>query len=87
MRKISNGKKYDTETADLICSVSLNDGDAHLFRKKNGDYFLWAHEHHDEEIKLYFGRIVDISEMAAKQYCELALKVEEYEFFFGKVEE
>lgn len=45
MKKIIEGKRYDTDTADLIgraerCHGSFSDWDAGLFRTKNGAYFL-----------------------------------------------
>ena len=49
MRKIINGKKYDTETAEQLASYwnELSTRDfrhmtERLFRKKNGEYFLYG---------------------------------------------
>lgn len=48
MKKIINGKKYDTESAQEICSRSSGHyGDFHrvaetLYRKKTGEFFLYG---------------------------------------------
>ena len=55
MKKIINGKKYDTETAKLICWYDINTLVRHnhiyendlnfwsrnLYLKKTGEYFIW----------------------------------------------
>jgi len=54
MKKIINGRKYDTETAEKIARIDCNDGnqgnfiycndfdfwDMVLYRKKTGEYFI-----------------------------------------------
>ena len=48
MRKIVNGKKYDTDTATCVCDISPNGysqsdfrwEDTYLYRTKNGNWFI-----------------------------------------------
>ena len=46
MKKIIDGKMYDTETAQYICGYNTEDKndpdykEEHLYRKKNGEFFV-----------------------------------------------
>ena len=93
MRKIINGKAYDTETATKIgyWESSDNPSDIHyreetLYRKKTGEYFLWSDcgtaapwGHTSTCLPLTLGE--------AKTWAENCISAEEYEKEFGKVEE
>ena len=96
MRKIINGKKYDTDTAKCIgCKNNIGCGNDKvlsstdyffweicLYRKKTGEYFTSYHENaRDKEV------ITPISEEEAMKWCENHLSVEEYEEIWGEVEE
>lgn len=100
MQWIRNGKKYDTDTAELIwqCykSVKVPYDEASksivrkFYKKKSGEYFLVV-----ETKRSSFGRewnekspeIITFTEEEAKKWAEENLSVREYEEAFGKVEE
>lgn len=101
MKKIINGRKYDTETAKEVgfYSNGYPHGDFNwcqqtLYRKRNGEYFL-----HGEggALTIYAkniqngttggSRIVPMSEDEAKEWTENYLSCDEYEKIFGEVEE
>lgn len=92
MKKIINGKKYDTTTATKIASQTLYyngnnvSGWNTIYRKKSGEFFL---EHQTSgmncwDLKEY---ILPLSELEAREMCEELLDGEEYESVFGEVEE
>lgn len=101
MRKIINGKKYDTETAEQLASYwnELSTRDfrhmtERLFRKKNGEYFLYGKGGPASAYAkvLLDGctegeRIVPLSEQEAKAWAEKKVHCDEYEAIFGEVEE
>ena len=101
MKKIINGKKYDTETATELGSRwnGLGKRDfGHvtetLYKKKTGEYFL-----HGEGGPLttysescgggWSGgeKIIPYSERMAREWAEEYLDADEYESIFGEVEE
>lgn len=101
MKKIINGKKYDTDTAECVSCWSNGYGcgdfqyaEERLFRKKTGEFFLhgeggamsnYAESYGNER---YGGeKIIPLSENEAKEWAERNLDVEEYEAIFGEVEE
>ena len=92
MKKIINGKKYDTETAAYICGYvfgTYNDlfyNEENLYRKKNGEFFFYGYggpgtSYKCEEI------IEPFTESEAKNFIEKYGDVETYEELFGEVEE
>lgn len=103
MKKIINGKKYDTETAKECGSYwngcSANDFDyvkEVLYKKKTGEFFLYgkggARTGYAETVQgdnCYTGgeAITPYTEDEAKRWAERHLEVEEYEKIFGEVEE
>lgn len=101
MKKIINGKKYNTETAEEVgnwnngLSVSdFNHCSEHLYKKKTGEYFLHgsggALTKYSERVGDMFGggeEIIPLSEAEAKKWAEVHISVEEYEEIFGEVEE
>ena len=81
MKKRINGKKYDTETADLICSVeSGNYGSQaehfvnRLYKKASGEYFLHT----------YSENISPLSEESAKEWVMENFAEDEYESSVGR---
>lgn len=102
MRKIINGKMYDTETAKLIDSFS---NDLHyldfgwmaenLYQKRTGEFFLYGqgggltkYAHHFENGCMCDGeKIIPISEAEAKEWVEQNCDVDTYIEVFGEPEE
>lgn len=87
MVKIVDGFKYDTESADLICKVSLNKTDVcSLYRGRKLKYYL-----HILEIKNASGeyeeKILPISKDDAMEFLGNHQKVHEYETLFGELPE
>lgn len=102
MRKIINGKKYDTETAEQLASYwnELSTRDFRhmtekLFRKKTGEYFLYGEGGPLSKYATSCGGsgfiggedIVPLPEQEAKEWAEKHLGCDEYEAIFGEVEE
>lgn len=101
MKKIINGKKYNTETAkELGCwnngflPNDFNYCQETLYIKKTGEYFLHgeggALTQYSE--KTYGGStsgedITPLTENEAKEWAEKHLTADEYENIFGEVEE
>lgn len=102
MKKVINGKLYNTETADKICSWSNNyyPNDLHyyierLYKKKKGEFFL-----HGEggafskySIGIWGGgsiageKIIPLTLQEAKDWVENYSSIEIYEKLFGEIEE
>jgi hypothetical protein len=101
MKKIINGKKYDTETATPI--GQYNNGKAvndfryyweQLYRKRTGEYFLhgkggpmskYAHSAGDG----YDGgeKIIPLSQDEAREWAEACLDYDDYVAAFGEPDE
>lgn len=101
MKKIIDGKKYDTETATLIGTMEngYNCGDFHytneeLYQKKNGEFFLFGE---GGALSIYgekYGNGRCGSRQIIPYFIEEAQKwvaehcgANDYEKFFGEVEE
>ena len=102
MKKIINGRMYDTTTATIVgewwnklskqdfryCSESL-------FRKKTGEFFLFgeggALSPYCESVDLNCwcgsSKIIPLTEEEAREWCENHLDADEYIEIFGEVEE
>ena len=87
MKKIINGKKYDTETAIKLAYWTKdkpNDDfyfeQETLYIKKNGEYFLSTWQGNKQKLFL-------MSDEGAKEWSEFRLDADEYEKLFGEVEE
>ena len=84
MRKIINGKAYDTDTADMIAEWQ-SCGDPirweTLYRKKTGEFFLLINDPYRTGV-----RISPISEFEANMWVEDCAN-EKYEEIFGTQEE
>ena len=98
MKKIINGRKYDTETANMLSVISRGDGFTSvmesLYRKHNGEYFLHASGGPMTKYGVHEGNsisggssIIPMDESAAKRWAERNLDGDEYEAIFGEVEE
>lgn len=102
MKKIINGKKYDTETATRVgywdSDYSRNDFNWYeeiLFRKRTGEYFLYGNGNAmspycrsvDYNTWCEGERITPMSESSAREWAENKLSCEEFEEIFGEVEE
>lgn len=101
MKKIINGKRYDTETAkEVACDSYLYPRDFHywsetLYRKNTGEYFLHGEGGPMSRYAESTGqnqwsggeKIIPLSIEAAQAWAEEHLDANEYEEIFGTVEE
>ncbi|WP_314944901.1 hypothetical protein [Olsenella uli] len=101
MRKIINGKAYDTETAHEVGGWgrgSYGDFDSveeTLYRKKTGEYFIYGHGGartryaKTDELGDWTGgsEIIPVSLDRARKWAEGHLDADEYETEFGPVSE
>ena len=101
MKKIINGKRYDTETAERVGSDSYSyPNDFHyweeeLYRKKTGEFFLYGTggplSKYREQISLnnWSGgsKIIPLAYAEAQKWAEEHLSGDEYETIFGVVED
>lgn len=101
MKKIINGKKYDTDTATLLCEwdngLPSSDFKAmrrKLFRKKTGEFFLYnwggaatCYAQCCGQWSSEGDEIVPCDEYTAREFMEKYGSVEAYESVFGLVEE
>ncbi len=100
MKKIINGKKYDTDTAQLCASYSFgfpgshNHWEGSLYRKKTGEFFLhgrggansqWA-KAIDQNSRSGGSGILPMTEGEARVWVERHDN-DKYEEIFGEVEE
>lgn len=101
MKKIINGKKYDTKTAKCVAwwGNGLSDRDFYhcnegLFRKKTGEFFLYGEGGPMSKYSVAVGcnewhggeEIIPLTEQEAREWTEKYAS-EEYEEIFGEVEE
>lgn len=101
MQKIIRGKRYDTDTAQKVCSVDNglpeSDFDAlceQLYIKRTGEFFLYgyggartAYAEADGNMWTSGERIVPLSEADAKAFVEEHGTPEVYEQYFGEASE
>lgn len=101
MKKIINGKKYDTETAKFIgnmdnghCGTDFDFIAEGLYRKKNGEFFVYGqggartrYARRDGDMICGGSEIVPLSEDEAKEWVERYLDTDKYEKIFGEVAE
>ena len=101
MKKIINGRKYDTETAKEV--AYWNNGYPHsnfshceetLYLKKTGEFFLYGEggaltEYSRDTWSGSCGgsKIIPMTEEDAKEWAMEHLECDEYEALFGEVEE
>ena len=101
MKRIINGKKYDTDTAREV-AVWDNCRDAtdfayveqHLYRKRTGEYFLYgfggphsSYAEHKHGAWQFGSAITPLTDNKARKWGEAHMDVDAYEAEFGEVEE
>lgn len=101
MKKIIGGKKYDTETATVICENSFGESTSDftyyeetLYQKKNGEFFLFGtggamtkYSEGNGSSSWGSSKIIPLSWDEAKEFVEDHGDVDDYEALFGEVEE
>ncbi len=101
MKKIINGKRYDTDTATLMGSAGyrypsdLGYWEEKLYRKKTGEFFLYGEGGALSKYSRSFGQnewsggdeIRPLSPKEAQEWAENYLDADEYEAIFGEIEE
>ena len=102
MKKMINGKKYDTETAALVGGWDNNrqGNDLYycserIYKKRTGEYFLFGSGNAMSKYRTYSGdnswgggeQIMPLSYDAARKWAEEHLPADEYEAEFGTVSE
>lgn len=101
MKKIINGKRYDTKTARLVGLTSYSTpGDFNywcedLYLKRTGEFFIHGQGGPMSKYSKQVGQnewtggqeIIPLSLKEAKRWVENHLEADEYEKIFGKVEE
>ncbi|NLA52656.1 MAG: hypothetical protein GX860_11145 [Alcaligenaceae bacterium] len=101
MKKIINGKKYDTDTAKILGSTGYSHpGDFSywyeaLYQKKTGEFFLhgvggaMSKYARSTGLNEWTGgeEIIPLSPEEARKWAEKNIEAEEYERIFGTCEE
>lgn len=102
MRKIINGKKYDTDTAKEIGSRFSGESyrdfsyvEETLYRKRNGEFFLYGSGGPASRYVISTGqnswsggsKIIPLSTQEARDWAEQYLTPDEFEAIFGAVTE
>lgn len=102
MKKIINGKKYDTDTATCIGfrdngynAEDFNHQEELLYQKKTGEFFIYGIGGANSEYSKVWGsnsrcggsKIIPLSTEEAKEWAQELCSVEKYEELFGEVEE
>lgn len=100
MKKIINGKLYDTDTANCVgdwCNTSNGSNFTYyhesLYRKRTGEYFLYGYGgpyskyalHGDD--KGYSKVIIPLKYEAAQKWAEEKLNRDQYIAIFGEIDE
>ncbi len=99
MKKIINGKKYDTDTAEYLVQYnsvygSFEDYKETLYRKRTGEFFLAGKGGPESKYRQRVGNggwsdgagIIPLTQEEAKKWVEENAN-DRYEEIFGKVEE
>lgn len=103
MKKIINGKKYNTDTAKAVGTFSNNayswsdfsHFEETLYVKSTGEFFLFGSGGPNTKYAEYLGNnswsggseITPMSEHEAREWAETHIDADEYEAIFGEVEE
>lgn len=102
MKKIINGKLYDTETAKEIGCHSYGEGPRDfrhyteiLYRKRTGEYFIWGEGGPMSRYSKSVGmnewtgseRITPMDYKAAREWAEEHMDADDYQAEFGEVSE
>lgn len=91
MNKIINNKKYNTTTAQEVCDHTYyNNGNPcswdTIYKKKTGEFFL-CHTTNGQDLFDRAEYITPLTEAEAKKKCQEWMTGDDYEAFFGEVEE
>ena len=102
MKKIINGKRYDTDTAKEMASASYSGSvrdfaywEETLYRKSTGEFFLYGEGGPASKYARPVGqnnwsggeRIMPLTLEEAQEWAEKYLDADEYEEIFGEVDE
>ena len=101
MKKIINGRRYDTDSAKALAEASysnrsdFNFWEETLYRKSTGEFFLYGEGGPASRYATAVGqnswsggsRIMPMSTQEARSWAEKNLSGDEYEKIFGSVEE
>lgn len=101
MKKIIEGKLYDTETArEVGCDSYSNRRDFHywsetLFKKRTGEFFLYGEGGAASKYSVSCGqnewrggeKIIPLSYKAAQEWAEEHLDADDYQAIFGEISE
>lgn len=102
MKKIINGRSYDTETAREVASWGNAGGwndfehlEETLYQKKNGEFFLFGEGGPMTKYAVSTGqntwsggsKIIPLSYDSAREWAEEKLSADEYESIFGEIAE
>lgn len=102
MKKIINGRSYDTETAREVASWGNAGGwndfahlEETLYQKKNGEFFLFGEGGPMTKYAVSTGqntwsgggKIIPLSYDSAREWAEETLSADEYESIFGEIAE
>ena len=101
MKKVINGKRYDTDTAkscgydSYSNSSDFNYWYEELYRKNNGEFFLYGEGGPMSRYAVSTGqnswsggeKIIPLSVESAQKWAEEHLSGDEYEAIFGRIEE
>lgn len=101
MKKIINGRRYDTDTANLIAQMESDLSrtdfryyEESLYRKITGEFFLYGVGGPMSAYAMPSGngwtggaKLIPMSLEEAQKWVEVNLDADEYERIFGKVEE
>ena len=100
MKRIIDGKRYDTSTAEEIATAThgyrreFSYYEETLYCKRTGEYFLYGYGHGESKYaKQVLGAwgpgedIIPMTYEQARQWAEVSLDAEEYEREFGEVPE
>lgn len=91
MNKIINNKKYNTETAKEVCedrrySCGSWHSSHYLYKKKTGEFFIFhLYDSYDPFTPASY--IEPISEQKALHFAQEVMDGDDYESFFGEVDE
>lgn len=101
MKKIIDGKRYDTETATLLGTDSYSNSQdfrhwtEKLYRKRNGEYFLYGEGGPKTQYAQTIGqnewrggeKIMPLTVESAREWAEKHLSANDYEEAFGAVKD
>ena len=101
MKKIINGKRYDTNTAKLVGETSYSNRrdfaywSEELYQKRTGEFFLYCEGGPASKYSKATGqnqwsgseKIIPLTISEAQEWAEKYLDADEYESIFGEVEE